>query len=133
MFTSEKGKGWAVAVANENQRFYDVLLCVIGDLPVGVITKQQIRQTLEVIKNLPRRTKLPYSRLSLEECIELDVPEDDLISSANVKKHLKIYSSFFKVFLKDEKDILEKAPTEGIKYEVMENKGNPPIFNRADK
>ncbi|ALD74987.1 Integrase [Citrobacter portucalensis] len=123
MFTSEKGKGWAVAVANENQRFYDVLLCVIGDLPVGVITKQQIRQTLEVIKNLPRRTKLPYSRLSLEECIEFDVPEDDLISSANVKKHLKIYSSFFKVFLKDEKDILEKAPTEGIKYEVMENKG----------
>lgn len=46
-----------------------------------------------------------------------------MISSANVKKYLKIYSSFFKVFLKDEKDILEKAPTEGIKYEVQENKG----------
>lgn len=61
--------------------------------------------------------------MSLSECIDCDVPEDDLISSANVKKHLKIYSSFFKVFLKDEKNILEKSPTEGIKYEVTENKG----------
>ena len=123
MFTAEKGKGWAAAVANENQRFYDVLLHVIGDLPVGVITKQHIRQTLEVIENLPRRNKKPYSEMTLVECVDMDVPEEDLISSANVKKHLKIYSSFFKVFLKDEKDILEKAPTEGIKYEVTENKG----------
>ncbi|WP_223883597.1 tyrosine-type recombinase/integrase [Phytobacter ursingii] len=123
MYTTDKGKGWAATIANENQRYFEVLMHVVGDLPVGVISKQDIRQTLEVVKNLPRRTKLPYSRLSLEECIEFDVPEDDLISSANVKKHLKIYSSFFKVFLKDEKDVLEKAPTEGIKYEVQENKG----------
>lgn len=123
MFTKEKGKGWAAAVANENQRFYDVLLHVIGDLPVGVITKQHIRLVLEVIENLPRRNKKPYSEMTLPECVDFDVPEEDLLSSANVQKHLKIYSSFFKVFLKDEKDILQKAPTEGIKYEVMENKG----------
>lgn len=60
--------------------------------------------------------------MTLTECIDFDVPEEDLMSSANVQKHLKIYSSFFKVFLKDEKDILEKAPTEGIKYEVMANR-----------
>lgn len=123
MFTTEKGKGWAAAVANENQRFYDVLLHVIGDLPVGAITKQHIRQTLDVIENLPRRNKNPYSEMTLTGCIDFDVPEEDLISSANVKKHLKIYSSFFKVYLKDGKDMLEKAPTEGIKYEVTENKG----------
>ncbi|MCS2162857.1 recombinase XerC [Scandinavium sp. H11S7] len=122
MFTTEKGKGWAAAVANENQRFYDVLMYVIGDLPVGVITKQHIRQTLEVIENLPRRNKKPYSEMTLAECVDFDVPEEDLLSSANVGKHLKIYSSFFKVFLKDEKDALEKAPTEGIKYEVTENR-----------
>lgn len=123
MFTTEKGKGWAAAVANENQRFYDVLMHVIGDLPVGAITKQNIRQTITVIENLPRRNIKPYCEMTLAECIDFDVPEEDLMSSANVKKHLKIYSSFFKVFLKDEKDILEKAPTEGIKYEVTENKG----------
>ncbi|MCM5856759.1 tyrosine-type recombinase/integrase [Klebsiella pneumoniae] len=123
LFVAEKGKTWAITIARENNRFYEVLMHVLGDVPVGSITKQHIRQTLAVIENLPRRNLKPYSEMSLSECIDLDVPEDDLISSANVKKHLKIYSSFFKVFLKDEKDILEKSPTEGIKYEVQENKG----------
>ncbi|WP_233434820.1 tyrosine-type recombinase/integrase [Klebsiella variicola] len=123
LFVAEKGKTWAITIARENNRFYKVLMHVLGDVPVGSITKQHIRQTLAVIENMPRRNVKPYSEMTLEECIDFDVPEDDLISSANVKKHLKIYSSFFKVFLKDEKDILEKAPTEGIKYEVTENKG----------
>lgn len=123
LFVAEKGKNWAITIARENNRFYEVLIHVLGDVPVGSITKQHIRQTLAVIENLPRRNLKPYSEMSLAECIDCDVPEDELISSANVKKHLKIYSSFFKVFLKDEKDILEKSPTEGIKYEVQENKG----------
>lgn len=123
LFVAEKGKTWAITIARENNRFHEVLMHVLGDVSVGSITKQHIRQTLAVIENLPRRNLKPYSDMSLAECIDCDVPEDDLISSANVKKHLKIYSSFFKVFLKDEKDILEKAPTEGIKYEVTENKG----------
>ncbi|HGE7138254.1 TPA: tyrosine-type recombinase/integrase [Klebsiella aerogenes] len=123
LFVAEKGKTWAITISRENNRFYEVLMHVLGDVPVGSITKQHIRQTLAVIENLPRRNLKPYSEMSLAECIDFDVPEDDLISSANVKKHLKIYSSFFKVFLKDEKDILEKSPTEGIKYEVQENKG----------
>lgn len=123
LFVAEKGKTWAITIARENNRFYKVLMHVLGDVPVGSITKQHIRQTLAVIENMPRRNVKPYSEMTLEECIDFDVPEDDLISSANVKKHLKIYSSFFKVFLKDEKDILEKSPTEGIKYEVTENKG----------
>lgn len=123
LFVAEKGKTWAITIARENNRFYEVLMHVLGNVPVGSITKQHIRQTLAVIENLPRRNLKPYSDMSLDECIDFDVPEDDLISSANVKKHLKIYSSFFKVFLKDEKDTLEKSPTEGIKYEVQENKG----------
>ena len=123
LFVAEKGKTWAITIARENNRFYKVLMHVLGDVPVGSITKQHIRQTLAVIENMPRRNVKPYSEMTLEECIDFDVPEDDLISSANVKKHLKIYSSFFKVFLKDEKDILGISPTEGIKYEVIENKG----------
>ncbi|MBX4757529.1 recombinase XerC [Klebsiella sp. CVUAS 8534.2] len=123
LFVAEKGKTWAITIARENNRFYEVLMHVLGDVPVGSITKQHIRQTLAVIENLPRRNLKPYSEMSLSECIDFDVPEDDLISSANVKKHLKIYSSFFKVYLKDEKDILENSPTEGIRYEVVENKG----------
>ena len=65
MFTAEKGKGWAATIANENQRYYDVLIYVVGDLPVSSISKQNIRQTLEVVKNLPEIKNLTQSgRLS---------------------------------------------------------------------
>jgi hypothetical protein len=97
---SGEGKTWAITIARENNRFYEVLMHVLGDVPVGSINKQHIRQTLAVIENLPRRNLKPYSEMSLAECIDFDVPEDDLISSANVKKHLKIYSSFLKFSLK---------------------------------
>lgn len=123
IFAQEKGSHWTKPIERENKRIFEVLLHVLGDMPVTSITKQDIRKTLNVITALPKRFGHPYKTMSLQQCIDYDVPEEDLISSATVKKHLKIYSSFFKVFLKDEKDILTLAPTEGIKYEVIENKG----------
>jgi len=123
MFVNEKGSHWTKPIERENKRIFEVLLHVLGDVPVASITKQDIRKTLNVITALPKRFGHPYKTMTLKQCIDYDVPDDDLISTATVKKHLKIYSSFFKVFLKDEKDILTLAPTEGIKYEVIENKG----------
>ncbi|PHZ25550.1 tyrosine-type recombinase/integrase [Yersinia massiliensis] len=129
MFVQEKGNHWRLPVAKENQRFYEVLLLVVGDIPVDVITKQHIRDALQVAKNLPSRTIKPYSRMTLEECINLtqdvnyDVPEDDLISSEHVHKHLKIWRSLFSTFLVEQKDILLKAPTEGINYKIEPNRG----------
>lgn len=123
LFVNERGSNWVKAIDHENRRIYEVLLHVVGDVPVTSITKQDIRKTLEVVSLLPKRAGHPYKTMTLQECIDYDVPEEDLISSATVKKHLKIYSSFFKVFLKDEKDILTLAPTEGIKLEVKENRG----------
>lgn len=123
MFVKEKGSHWTKPIERENKRIFEVLLHVLGDIPVTSITKQDIRKTLYVITALPKRFGHPYKTMTLKQCIDYDVPDDDLISTATVKKHLKIYSSFFKVFLKDEKDILTLAPTEGIKYEVTENRG----------
>lgn len=123
MFVKEKGSHWVRSIEKENKRFFEILLHVVGDQPVTNITKQDIRKTLEVITALPKRFAHPYKTMTLQQCIDHDVPEEDLLSSAMVKKHLKIYSSFFKVFLKDEKDVLSLAPTEGIKYEVNENRG----------
>lgn len=123
MFVQEKGSHWPISTARENKRIFEVLLHIVGNLPVNTIVKQDIRKTLNVVAALPKRFGHPYRNMTLEECIDYDVPEEDLISSETVKKHLKIYSSFFKVFLKDEKDILVLSPTEGIKYEVKENRG----------
>ncbi len=121
-YVEEKGQKWRVRVANENQRFFDVLLYVVGDKPIDQVTKQDIREALKVTENLPTRTKLPYKRLSLPDCVDYDVPEEDLISSQHVEKHLKIWRSLFKTYLVDSKDLLDKSPTDGISYEVKPNR-----------
>lgn len=123
MYVADKGQKWRRAVAGENQRFYEVLLYVVGDVPVDSITKQHIREALLVAKNLPTRTHKPYSSMNLAECIAYDVPEEDLISSEHVHKHLKIWRSLFKTYLVDHKDILHTSPTDGISYEVTPNRG----------
>ncbi|HEX4502355.1 MAG TPA: tyrosine-type recombinase/integrase [Scandinavium sp.] len=122
MYVKEKGQKWRRSIANENQRFFDVLLYVVGDKPIDLVTKQDIRQALKVTENLPTRIKLPYKHLSLKECIDYDVPEDDLLSSQHVEKHLKIWRSLFKTYLVDTKDLLERSPTDGVPYVVKPNR-----------
>jgi hypothetical protein len=122
MYVKEKGQSWRTNIANENRRFYDVLIYVVGDKAINLITKQDIREALKVTENLPARNKSPYHRLSLSECIQHDIPEEDLISSQHVKKHLKIWRSLFKTYLVDTKDLIEKSPTDGISYEVRPNR-----------
>ncbi|WP_235855276.1 site-specific integrase [Kosakonia quasisacchari] len=122
-YIKDKGQKWRKQTANENQRFFDILYHVVGDIPVDKISKQHIREALKVAENLPTRTRLPYSRMSLVECIDYDVPEDDLIASEHVHKHLKLWRSLFKTYLVDQKDILTKSPTDGISYEVKPNRG----------
>jgi integrase len=122
LYVKDKGQKWRISIANENQRFFDVLLYVIGDKPIDLVTKQDIRETLKITENLPTRIKLPYKHLSLKECIDYDVPEEDLLSSQHVEKHLKIWRSLFKKYLVDTKDLLAKSPTDGISYEVKPNR-----------
>ena len=50
--------------------------------------------------------------MTLAECVAYDVPEEDLISSEHVHKHLKIWRSLFKTYLVDHKDILTISLTE---------------------
>lgn len=121
-YIKEKGQKWRKSIANENQRFFDVLLYVVGDKQIDLVTKQDIREALKITENLPNRIKLPYKRLTLAEFIEYDVPEEDLLSSQHVEKHLKIWRSLFKTYLVDTKDLLEKSPTDGISYEVRPNR-----------
>lgn len=123
MFTKEKGKYWRKSTANENQRFYDVLFHTVGDTSIDLVTRQNIRRALHTAEMLPTRTKKPYSSMSLQECIEYDVPDNDLISSEHVNKHLKVWRSFFKTYLVDYKDLLTTSPTSGVIHKVNPNRG----------
>lgn len=53
--------------------------------------------------------------MAVQQLIESDdVPPEDLVGAESIHKHLKIYKLLFKTFLTDNKDILEKSPTDGV-------------------
>lgn len=116
MYKREKAQNWTKAISQANERFMEVLLIVLGTTTdVTTITKQDIKQVMEVIENLPKRVVQPYRSMTVQQLIECDdVPPEDLVGAESIHKHLKIYKSLFKTFLTDNKDILEKSPTDGV-------------------
>lgn len=99
-----------------NERYIEVLLVVLGEnTDVTAITKQDIRQVMEVVENLPKRVIQPYRSMNVQQLIDCDdVSPDELVGVEAIHKHLKLYKSLFKTFLTDSKDILPKSPTDGV-------------------
>ncbi|HGY2640739.1 TPA: integrase [Citrobacter freundii] len=116
MYKKEKAQHWTKAISQANERFMEVLMIVlVASTDVTTITKQDIKQVMEVVENLPKRVVQPYRSMTVQQLIECDdVPPEDLVGSESIHKHLKIYKSLFKTFLTDNKDILEKSPTDGV-------------------
>lgn len=116
MYRSEKGRSWTKAIVQANERFMEVLLVVLGaSTDVKAVTRQDIKQVMEVVENLPKRVVQPYRSMTIQQLIECDdVPPDDLVGAEAIHKHLKIYKSLFKTFLTDSKEILDKSPTDGV-------------------
>ncbi|ELY2034529.1 tyrosine-type recombinase/integrase [Enterobacter hormaechei] len=91
MYKKEKAQNWMKAISQANERF------------------------MEVVENLLKRVVQPYRSMTVQQLIECDdVPPEDLVVAESIHKHLKIYKSLFKTFLTDNKDILEKSPTDGV-------------------
>lgn len=116
MYKVEKGRNWTKSISMANERYMEVLLTVLGEkTDVTAITKQDIKQVMEVVENLPKRVVQPYRSMSIQQLIECDnVPPDDLVGVEAIHKHLKLYKSLFKTFLTESKDILSKSPTDGV-------------------
>lgn len=116
MYKDEKGGNWTKSISMANERYMEVLLVVLGEeTDVTTITKQDIKQVMEVVENLPKRVVQPYRSMTVQQLIECDeVPPDDLVGVEAIHKHLKLYKSLFKTFLTESKDILSKSPTNGV-------------------
>ncbi|CAM6879692.1 tyrosine-type recombinase/integrase [Enterobacter hormaechei] len=116
MYKDEKGRNWTKSISMANERYMEVLLTVLGgETNVAAISKQDIKQVMEVVENLPKRVVQPYRSMTIQQLIECDdVPADELVGVEAIHKHLKLYKSLFKTFLTESKDVLQKSPTDGV-------------------
>ncbi|WNY86431.1 tyrosine-type recombinase/integrase [Leclercia adecarboxylata] len=116
LYKDEKGRNWTKSISMANERYMAVLLTVLGgETDVTAITKQDIKQVMEVVENLPKRVVQPYRSMTIQQLVNCDdVPPDELVGVEAIHKHLKLYKSLFKTFLTRNKDILMKSPTDGV-------------------
>lgn len=116
MYKDEKGRNWTNSISMANERYMEVLLTVLGgETDVAAISKQDIKQVMEIVENLPKRVVQPYRSMPIQQLIECDdVPPDQLVGVEAIHKHLKLYKSLFKTFLTESKDFLSKSPTDGV-------------------
>lgn len=117
-----KWRKWNKRRADQNQRVFDNLRFFLGNVPVNRIEKSHIKKALESISMLPVRNKKPYSKMTMKQLVRLDVPEEDLLSSKSVREHLKLAQGIFSSYLVREVDLLTNSPTEGVRWEVQNNR-----------
>jgi integrase len=113
--------GFSDSAKKSRMRNFALFLEVIGDIDINKVTKFNVREVLDVIRNMPRCNKAPYTLWTLEDAIRAArsrmVPECDLVASKQAKEALKDYQSLFSRFLTVEKGLLKESPTKGVKVD----------------
>ncbi|WP_411705175.1 hypothetical protein [Edaphovirga cremea] len=83
-FTSKKNN-WTSKTKKDNEANFEFIKLVLGaDTPVIDITKKNIRELLDLAESLPQKNKKPYNKMTLQECLDYDVPEEDLLAPRSV-------------------------------------------------
>ncbi len=112
-----KWKNWKPKQAKSSQRIYENMLYFLGDVPVSSVTKQHLKYALTSIAELPLRNKGAYLKRPLAELVGMSIPNEDKVSGKYVREHLKMAQSLFNRYLVEEVDLLNRSPTEGLKWE----------------
>ena len=100
-YVKDKGKSWTAAIHSANERYMEVMLTVLGaERDVRSITRQDIKHVMEAVTGLPKRVVQPYRSMRIEQLLSCDdIPEEHLLGTEAIHKHLKIYKSLFKTYL----------------------------------
>lgn len=115
-------KSWNDKRTKDNQRVFDNLVHFLGDIPVGDVTKTDLKTALTSVSGLPQRNKKAYKNVSLPELAAMDIPDCDLVSGKYVKEHLKLAQGLFSSYLVREIGVLHTSPTEGLRWEHEDNR-----------
>ncbi|HDT6076796.1 TPA: DUF3258 domain-containing protein [Aeromonas veronii bv. veronii] len=106
-------------IIKDYDRYLDFTLAMLGDIEAHKVSKQALRECLEVYQQMPVGNKSPYNRMSMVEKVSLakagKIPEQYLVKAKTVGELLKFYQGFFSAFLTDARDVFDVSPTQGLK------------------
>lgn len=112
-------------IIKDYDRYLNFTLAMLGDIETHNVTKQALRECLEVYQQMPKGNLSPYNAMSMADKVDLakagEIEKDHLIAAKTAGELLKFYQSFFSAFLKDKEDIFTTSPTTGLKKPPSED------------
>ncbi|WP_153914678.1 site-specific integrase [Shewanella sp. TC10] len=115
MIEYKKSKGLTAKMCEAYLRYKKLFLLISGDKPVSQLTTRHLKDYLVRVADLPRKNIKPYSAMSWEEVVSLDVvPDRDKVAEKTAKEHLKWLQGLY-VFMNFQLDMKLENPTKAIK------------------
>jgi len=121
---------WKPDTAAGHESFFVEFLEVVGDLPVGEVTRETIKKYREALQQLPKsaKKKRDYRNKSIAELLSMDIPEKDRLSPRTINERLIRAITFFKWCVK-EAEVITNNPAEGISVKSRSKSREPFTLN----
>jgi len=114
---------------NEHRRYFNVLLEIMGDMPVSSITRQAVKEGLLTYRQLPQRNKSPYNKLPISELLEMEIPTEDIIASKTILEARKTLQGIFRYAL--DKEIIDVSPARDLNLK-LDSKSTFSSYSKAE-
>lgn len=91
-------------------RIHKVWLAIAEDKPIDCYTPKDIGQFIDRCFELPKMNILPYSKMTWEQRLSADVPEEDLQAPKSVEQYYKWVMGVFAYAKRDTVDYITTSP-----------------------
>jgi integrase len=92
------------------ERMHIVWLTLVEDKPIDTYTKQDIGLFIDRCFDLPRMNILPYSKMTWEQRLNVDVPDEDTLSPKSVEQYYKWVMGVFSYAKRDTIAYIMESP-----------------------
>jgi integrase len=104
---------WRPKTAGTQQTTFDEFLEIVGDMPVGVVTRDFVGRYLDVASRLPKNRRLRFPDKTIAELSREEFPPGDRLSARTLAERLIHLGAFFK-WCRESRGFLATNPTAGF-------------------
>ncbi len=110
-FLALKGRsGLSDRILKEYARYYEIWCLLTEDKPIESYKASDIGRFIDRCYQLPKKNRAPYSKMSLKECLDFDVPEVDLVTPKTVQGYYKWLQGIFSYAKRDTVEYIQHSP-----------------------
>lgn len=97
-------------IVKEYARHYEAWCLLSEDKLIESYKASDIGRFIDRCYQLPKKNRAPYSKMSLQECLDFDVPEVDLVTSKTVQGYYKWLQGIFSYAKRDTVEYIQDSP-----------------------